>query len=69
MAARIEDVAVVLRSYPLGEADRILSLLTQDHGLIRAVANGVRKPSSRFGSRLQPLNQVQVMLYQGRNLA
>ena len=69
MAARIEDVAVVLRSYPLGEADRILSLLTQDHGLIRAVAKGVRKPSSRFGSRLQPLNQVQVMLYQGRNLA
>lgn len=69
VATRIEDVAVVLRSYPLGEADRILTLLTQDHGLIRAVAKGVRKPSSRFGSRLQPLNLVQVMLYQGRNLA
>ena len=69
MATRIEDAAVVLRAYPLGEADRILSLLTEDHGLVRAVAKGVRKPTSRFGSRLQPLNQVQVLLYQGRNLA
>ncbi len=60
---------MVLRSYPLGEADRILSLLTADHGLVRAVAKGVRKPTSRFGSRLQPLNHVQVMLYTGRNLA
>lgn len=69
MAHRIEDVAVVLRSYQLGEADRILSLLTEEHGLVRAVAKGVRRPTSRFGSRLQPLNQVDVMLYQGRNLA
>lgn len=69
VATRIEDVAVVLRAYPLGEADRILNLLTEEHGLVRAVAKGVRKPSSRFGSRLQPLNQVQVLLYQGRNLA
>lgn len=69
MTSRVEDAAIVLRSYPLGEADRILSLLTQDHGLIRAVAKGVRKPTSRFGSRLQPLNHVHVMLYMGRNLA
>ena len=69
VATRIEDAAVVLRAYPLGEADRILSLLTEDHGLVRAVAKGVRKPTSRFASRLQPLNQVQVLLYQGRNLA
>jgi DNA repair protein RecO (recombination protein O) len=68
VAHRIEDVAVVLRSYPLGEADRILSLLTEQHGLLRAVAKGVRKPSSRFGSRLQPLNHVHVTLYQGRSL-
>jgi DNA repair protein RecO (recombination protein O) len=68
VTTRIEDAAVVLRAYPLGEADRILSLITAEHGLVRAVAKGVRKPSSRFGSRLQPLNQVQVMLYRGRNL-
>lgn len=69
VATRIEDVAVVLRAYPLGEADRIFSLLTEEHGLVRAVAKGVRRPSSRFGSRLQPLNHVQLLLYQGRNLA
>jgi DNA repair protein RecO (recombination protein O) len=69
VASRIEDSAVILRSYPLGEADRILNLLTEGHGLLRAVAKGVRRPSSRFGSRLQPLNHVQVMLYAGRNLA
>lgn len=66
---RIEDVAVVLRAHQLGEADRILSLLTAEHGLVRAVARGVRKPTSRFGSRLQPLNHVHVLLYQGRSLA
>ena len=69
MANRIEDVAVVLRAYPLGEADRILSLLTEEHGVVRAVAKGVRKPTSRFGSRLQPLNHVHVVMYAGRNLA
>jgi DNA repair protein RecO (recombination protein O) len=69
VATRIEDAAVVLRAYPLGEADRILSLLTGEHGLVRAVAKGVRKPTSRFGSRLQPLNHVHVLLYTGRNLA
>lgn len=68
VATRIEDTAVVLRAHPLGEADRILSLLTCEHGLVRAVAKGVRKPTSRFGSRLQPLNEVHVQIYQGRNL-
>jgi len=69
VATRIEDVAVVLRAYPLGEADRILSLLTEENGLVRAVAKGVRKPTSRFGSRLQPLNHVHVVMYAGRSLA
>lgn len=59
----------MLRAYPLGEADRILNLLTQEHGVVRAVAKGVRKPTSRFGSRLQPLNHVHVLMYAGRNLA
>ena len=40
-----------------------------EHGVVRAVAKGVRKPTSRFGSRLQPLNHVHVLLYTGRNLA
>lgn len=68
VATRIEDAAVVLRAYPLGEADRILTLITAEHGVVRAVAKGVRKPTSRYGARLQPLNHVQVMVYQGRSL-
>ena len=41
------DTAVVLRTYKLGEADRIVVLLTEHHGKVRAVAKGVRKTMSR----------------------
>ena len=43
---------VVVRTWKLGEADRIVSLVTEGRGRVRAVAKGVRKTSSRFGSRL-----------------
>jgi DNA repair protein RecO (recombination protein O) len=62
------DDAVVLRVQKLGEADRIVSLLTRRHGRVRAVAKGVRKTSSRFGGRLEPFNHVDVQLYEGRSL-
>lgn len=62
------DEAVVLRTRKLGEADRIISLLTRDHGQIRAVAKGVRRTSSRFGARLEPFSVVDVQLYTGRSL-
>ncbi|MCC5954189.1 MAG: DNA repair protein RecO [Acidimicrobiia bacterium] len=62
------DTAVVLRTYKLGEADRIVVLLTADHGKVRAVAKGVRKTRSRFGGRLEPLTHVTVQLHEGRNL-
>jgi DNA repair protein RecO (recombination protein O) len=62
------DVGVVLRTYKLGEADRIVVLLTRDHGKVRAVAKGVRKTKSRFGGRLEPLSHVSLLLYQGREL-
>src|SRR6478736_5346566 len=45
------DRAVVLRQHKLGEADRIITLLTRDHGLVRAVAKGVRRTRSKFGAR------------------
>jgi DNA repair protein RecO (recombination protein O) len=57
--------AVVLRSFPLGEADRILHLYTLDRGRVGAVAKGVRKTKSRFGARLEPLSHVELMLHQG----
>src|SRR6478609_8993890 len=62
------DEAVVLRTHPLGEADRIITLLTKERGRIRAVAKGVRRTKSRFGARLEPFMVVDVQCYEGRNL-
>jgi DNA repair protein RecO (recombination protein O) len=62
------DRGVVLRTHKLGEADRIVVVLTRDHGKVRAVAKGVRKTKSRFGARLEPLSHVDLLLYVGREL-
>ena len=62
------DEAIVLRAQKLGEADRIVTLLTRHHGKVRAVAKGVRRTSSRFGSRLEPFMVVDAQLHQGRSL-
>jgi DNA repair protein RecO (recombination protein O) len=62
------DKAVVLRTYRLGEADRILVLMTAGRGKVRAVAKGVRKTGSRFGGRLEPGSHVSLLLYEGRQL-
>lgn len=62
------DTAVVLRTYKLGEADRIVVLLTAEHGKLRAVARGVRKTTSKFGARLEPMSHVRLLLAQGRDL-
>lgn len=71
MASRpsFRDRAFVVRTYDFGEADRVVVLLTQNHGLVRAVAKGVRKTKSRFGSRVQPFVDLDVQLYPGKNLA
>lgn len=57
------DDAVVLRVHKLGEADRIVTLLTRRHGRVRAVGKGVRRTTSRFGARLEPGSHVDVQLY------
>jgi len=62
------DRAVVVRTHKLGEADRIVVLLTAEHGKVRAIAKGIRKTKSRFGGRLEPLTHVSLLLYQGREL-
>ncbi|BBZ67869.1 DNA repair protein RecO [Mycolicibacterium insubricum] len=62
------DRAVVVRQHKLGEADRIVTLLTRDHGLVRAVAKGVRRTRSKFGARLEPFAHIDVQLHPGRNL-
>jgi len=62
------DEGVVLRTQKLGEADRVVTLLTRHHGRVRAVAKGVRRTSSRFGARLEPFMHVDLQLYTGRSL-
>lgn len=62
------DEAIVLRTHKLGEADRIITLLTRHHGRVRAVAKGVRRTTSKFGSRLEPFTHVDLQLAEGRNL-
>jgi len=57
--------AVVLRSFRLGEADRVLHLYTLDRGRVGAVAKGIRRTKSRFGARLEPLSHVDAILHQG----
>ncbi|MCH8612782.1 DNA repair protein RecO [Arsenicicoccus dermatophilus] len=66
--ALYRDQAVVLRTHKLGEADRIVTMLSRRHGKIRGVAKGVRRTKSRFGARLEPFMVVDVQLYQGRSL-
>ncbi|MBU6330687.1 MAG: DNA repair protein RecO, partial [Acidobacteria bacterium] len=62
------DEGIVLRTYRLGEADRIIVVLTKRRGKVRAVAKGVRKTRSKFGSRLEPMSHVALQLYEGREL-
>ena len=67
-ARAYRDDAVVLRTHKLGEADRIITLLTKHHGQVRAVAKGVRRTSSRFGARLEPFMVADLQLVSGRTL-
>src|ERR1700737_397182 len=62
------EEAVVLRKLDYGEADRIYTLLTKDHGKIGAIARGVRKTSSKLASALEVYSQVDIQLAHGRNL-
>jgi DNA repair protein RecO (recombination protein O) len=62
------DEAIVLRTQKLGEADRIVTLLTRNHGRVRAVGRGVRKTTSRIGARLEPFMHVDVQCHIGTSL-
>ena len=68
MSGLYRDVGVVLRTYKLRESDRIVVLMTQENGKVRAVAKGVRKTKSKFGARLEPMSHVRLLLYRGREL-
>lgn len=66
--ALYKEQGIVLRTMRLGESDRIVTLMTQGSGKIRAVAKGVRKTKSRWGARLEPFTHVDLVLYRGRDL-
>ena len=59
---------IVLRSYPFGEADRVVVLLSPERGKLRTVARGVRKVRSRLRGRLEPFCRVELVLHRGREL-
>jgi DNA repair protein RecO (recombination protein O) len=58
--------AIVLSRFDLGEADRVLTLLTPHEGKIRAIAKGVRRPGSRIGGAVEPFAELQLQLVRGR---
>jgi len=59
--------AIVLSRFDFGEADRILTLITPGSGKLKAIAKGIRRPTSRLGGSLEPFAELQVSLARGRN--
>lgn len=59
---------IVLNTFKLGEADRIIILISPERGKIRAVGKGVRKTKSKFGSRLEPFTHLDLLIYEGKTL-
>ena len=59
-----ESEAIVLQSYPLGEADRLVSFLSRSMGRVRGVAAGARRPKSRFGSTLERLSHIRIWFFE-----
>jgi DNA repair protein RecO (recombination protein O) len=58
--------AIVLSRFDLGEADRVLTLITPGHGKLKAIAKGIRRPASRLGGSLEPFAELRVALARGR---
>src|SRR6187551_3038830 len=56
--------ALILRTYKLGEADRIVVFLTRDRGKKRGVARGARRPKSKFIGTLEPLTRAGIAYYE-----
>src|SRR2546421_4811238 len=66
MSGSLKTDAIVLRSIRYGEADRVLHLYTPGRGRVGAIAKGVRRATSRFGGRLEPVFHLRLVLYEGR---
>ncbi|MCO6510765.1 MAG: DNA repair protein RecO [Aridibacter famidurans] len=59
----VETEGLVIRTYPLADADKIVVLLTRDDGLVRGVAKGAKRLKSRFGSGLEPFSVVRISYF------
>jgi DNA repair protein RecO (recombination protein O) len=60
----VETEGLILKSYSLAEADKIVVFLTREEGLVRGVAKGAKRLKSRFGGSLEPFSIVQVNYFQ-----
>ena len=58
--------AIVLSRFDLGEADRVLTLITPELGKLKAIAKGIRRPASRLGGSLEPFAELTIALARGR---
>ena len=63
----LQSDAIILRTYPLGEADRIVTFFSRDHGKLRGVANGARRMKNRFGASLEPLAHSRLQFFEKEN--
>ncbi|MGD1701983.1 DNA repair protein RecO [Dapis sp. BLCC M229] len=68
MARTYKATGINLKAMPLGESDRLLTILTQEYGLIRVVAPGVRKQKSKLGGRSELFVVNQLLISKGRSL-
>jgi DNA repair protein RecO (recombination protein O) len=59
--------SIILKTYPLGEADRIVAFFSRDYGKLRGVANGARKMKNRFGASLEPLAHSRIHFFEKEN--
>jgi DNA repair protein RecO (recombination protein O) len=59
--------SIILKTYPLGEADRIVAFFSRDFGKVRGVANGARKMKNRFGASLEPLAHSRLQFFEKEN--
>src|SRR5438270_13406953 len=59
--------SIILKTYPLGEADRIVAFFSRDFGKIRGVANGARRMKNRFGASLEPLAHSRIQFFEKEN--
>jgi DNA repair protein RecO (recombination protein O) len=69
MTSRVyQTEGIIVKKHKFGEADRLLTLFTADHGKVRAIAKGAMRPKSKLGGNVELLTHSKLLLARGRNL-